>query len=159
MSPPYEINTRVRQEKGQDIAGACGQLALVNPGIAGAPRDIEDSVSRKYQSKLRDAALGREGKLKGKAVGAGKNGDVGGCGTGSKAGTCGTGSASAAQGGDCECEKSECICDYEPVAVSAEKAASAKAVVNKQTRSRYLCYANVLVPAVLFAAAGWVNKF
>lgn len=25
---PYKIHTRVRQEKGQDIAGACGQLAL-----------------------------------------------------------------------------------------------------------------------------------
>jgi hypothetical protein len=29
MSEPYFIHTRVRQEKGQDIAGACGQLALV----------------------------------------------------------------------------------------------------------------------------------
>lgn len=29
MSKPYEIHTRIRQEKGQDIAGACGQLALV----------------------------------------------------------------------------------------------------------------------------------
>lgn len=26
ISPPYEVHTRVRQEKGQDIAGACGQV-------------------------------------------------------------------------------------------------------------------------------------
>ena len=35
----------MRQEKGQDIAGACGQLALVNPGNVTAPAvggDIED---------------------------------------------------------------------------------------------------------------------
>lgn len=30
-SAPFSIHTRVRHEKGQDIAGACGQLALVNP--------------------------------------------------------------------------------------------------------------------------------
>lgn len=30
ISEPYKIHCRVRQEKGQDIAGACGQLALVN---------------------------------------------------------------------------------------------------------------------------------
>jgi adenine C2-methylase RlmN of 23S rRNA A2503 and tRNA A37 len=29
MSKPYDIHTRVRHEKGQDIAGACGQLAVV----------------------------------------------------------------------------------------------------------------------------------
>jgi adenine C2-methylase RlmN of 23S rRNA A2503 and tRNA A37 len=29
MSKPYDLHTRVRQEKGQDIAGACGQLAVV----------------------------------------------------------------------------------------------------------------------------------
>lgn len=153
MSPPYEINTRVRQEKGQDIAGACGQLALVNPGNAGAPRDIEDSVSRKYTTNLRDAALSREkGGRRGKAT-TGKSNASGTCGTGSKAGTCGSSS------GDCECEKSECICDYVPVAVSAKEAAGMKALARKESRSRWLCYANVLVPAVLFAAAGWVNKF
>ncbi len=30
ISEPYHIHCRVRQEKGQDIAGACGQLALVS---------------------------------------------------------------------------------------------------------------------------------
>ena len=30
-SEPFRIHTRVRREKGQDIAGACGQLALVKP--------------------------------------------------------------------------------------------------------------------------------
>ena len=45
MSPPYELHTRVRQEKGQDIAGACGQLALVNPG-KNANIDIEDADGR-----------------------------------------------------------------------------------------------------------------
>lgn len=29
IAEPYSIHTRVRQEKGQDIAGACGQLAVV----------------------------------------------------------------------------------------------------------------------------------
>lgn len=30
MSGPYWVHTRIRQEMGQDIAGACGQLALKN---------------------------------------------------------------------------------------------------------------------------------
>lgn len=52
-SAPFSIHTRVRHEKGQDIAGACGQLALVNPssslGIATtatSTRDIEDYGNR-----------------------------------------------------------------------------------------------------------------
>lgn len=36
ISHPYEIHTRVRQEKGQDIAGACGQLALVRAKETGS---------------------------------------------------------------------------------------------------------------------------
>jgi hypothetical protein len=38
ISKPYEIHTRIRQEKGQDIAGACGQLALVT-----AKKDMKDN--------------------------------------------------------------------------------------------------------------------
>jgi hypothetical protein len=47
--PPYYIFTRVRQEKGQDIAGACGQLALVRGNNKGGTsfadaqeKDVED---------------------------------------------------------------------------------------------------------------------
>jgi 23S rRNA (adenine(2503)-C(2))-methyltransferase len=39
-SPPYSIYTRVRQEMGQDIDGACGQLALVHAGAKDT--EIED---------------------------------------------------------------------------------------------------------------------
>lgn len=66
ISPPFEIHTRVRQEKGQDIAGACGQLALVNPGkgggdSAGASGDIEDFMGNaakkgKVKPPVRDAS-------------------------------------------------------------------------------------------------------
>ena len=47
----YEIFTRVRREMGQDIAGACGQLALVKVGdsnevIVAKIDDIEDVVKR-----------------------------------------------------------------------------------------------------------------
>ena len=43
-SDPYRLHTRVRGEKGQDIEGACGQLALVKPGSSRRPSsaDIED---------------------------------------------------------------------------------------------------------------------
>lgn len=57
-SEPFRLHTRVRQEKGQDIAGACGQLALVKraagtssptsvvdgnaPAAASLTTDIED---------------------------------------------------------------------------------------------------------------------
>lgn len=41
-SSEYQIHTRVRQEKGQDIAGACGQLALVKVDKLKA-HDIEDT--------------------------------------------------------------------------------------------------------------------
>jgi adenine C2-methylase RlmN of 23S rRNA A2503 and tRNA A37 len=45
MSPPYCIHTRVRQEKGQDIAGACGQLAVVNKRAEEKKlEDMEDSM-------------------------------------------------------------------------------------------------------------------
>lgn len=41
---PYGIYTRVRQEKGQDIAGACGQLALVRgQNTQGEHPDLEDT--------------------------------------------------------------------------------------------------------------------
>lgn len=35
MSDAYQVQTRIRVEMGQDIAGACGQLALVKPGSGG----------------------------------------------------------------------------------------------------------------------------
>lgn len=47
ISEPYRIVTRVRREMGQDIAGACGQLALVNPSEKTQPPDIEDAVKEK----------------------------------------------------------------------------------------------------------------
>lgn len=44
MSEPYLVHTRVRQEKGQDIAGACGQLAVVNKKAEEKKlSDLEDS--------------------------------------------------------------------------------------------------------------------
>lgn len=47
-SPPYSIYTRIRQEMGQDIDGACGQLALVHQQKGEHPghdsQDIEDMV-------------------------------------------------------------------------------------------------------------------
>ncbi|KAJ1432687.1 hypothetical protein B484DRAFT_327158 [Ochromonadaceae sp. CCMP2298] len=46
ISEPYVIHTRVRQEMGQDVAAACGQLALVSKKQDSAPRDIEDYGSR-----------------------------------------------------------------------------------------------------------------
>lgn len=39
---PYQIHTRVRHEMGQDVAAACGQLALVKEGA-----DIEDVMGPK----------------------------------------------------------------------------------------------------------------
>eukprot|EP01038_Epipyxis_sp_PR26KG_P011045 gene11045-14830_t len=39
---PYKIHTRVRLEKGQDIAGACGQLALVKTSSNQEIKEIED---------------------------------------------------------------------------------------------------------------------
>lgn len=43
QSEPYLIHTRIRQEMGQDIAGACGQLALVNKNKSNSLlKDIED---------------------------------------------------------------------------------------------------------------------
>lgn len=49
VGEPYKIHTRVRQEKGQDIAGACGQLALVKTRLVEAQNpatvtttDLED---------------------------------------------------------------------------------------------------------------------
>jgi adenine C2-methylase RlmN of 23S rRNA A2503 and tRNA A37 len=45
-SPPYSIYTRVRQEMGQDIDGACGQLALVHKSKEEKNRDIEDTLSQ-----------------------------------------------------------------------------------------------------------------
>ena len=44
-SPEYGIYTRVRQEMGQDIAGACGQLALVNPSSNPATATATDCCS------------------------------------------------------------------------------------------------------------------
>ena len=55
-SPQYRLFTRIRQEMGQDISGACGQLALVNPSKGtsdSSTKDIEDiagSMSAKNPS-------------------------------------------------------------------------------------------------------------
>lgn len=57
----------MRQEKGQDIAGACGQLALVNPGkgsensaSAGESRDIEDFMGNSSKKgKVRPPSRGK----------------------------------------------------------------------------------------------------
>jgi len=46
-SAQYRIYTRVRQEMGQDIAGACGQLALVNPIQS---KDIEDTFKNSQRN-------------------------------------------------------------------------------------------------------------
>lgn len=56
-SPPYDIHTRIRQEMGQDIAGACGQLALVNKSSV----DIEDIGKQKGKSttKVDDGSGGK----------------------------------------------------------------------------------------------------
>lgn len=52
--PEYQIHTRVRQEKGQDIAGACGQLALVKAKQANLEghieRDLEDIAKETIKS-------------------------------------------------------------------------------------------------------------
>jgi len=53
-SDQYRIFTRIRQEMGQDIAGACGQLALVSPGNvsekSSSVTDIEDVTNKKLKS-------------------------------------------------------------------------------------------------------------
>lgn len=54
----------MRQEKGQDIAGACGQLALVNPGSAqktgGEGIDIEDAAGNRSSKKGKQAVRGKK---------------------------------------------------------------------------------------------------
>jgi len=58
-SAPYDIHTRVRGEKGQDIEAACGQLALVKPGEGrnntnAASFDLEDlGLPKNVKSKLK----------------------------------------------------------------------------------------------------------
>jgi wyosine [tRNA(Phe)-imidazoG37] synthetase (radical SAM superfamily) len=53
ISKPYEIHTRVRQEKGQDIAGACGQLALVT-----AKKEIKESDEKAHtHNKMEEIAM------------------------------------------------------------------------------------------------------
>ena len=47
----HNIMVRVRTEMGQDIAGACGQLALVNPGKVIDTTDIEDIGKGKSNKK------------------------------------------------------------------------------------------------------------
>lgn len=53
-SDEYKIFSRVRQEMGQDIAGACGQLALKSPGQTSiddrSVNDIEDLMNRGKKS-------------------------------------------------------------------------------------------------------------
>lgn len=70
MGKPYEIHTRVRQEKGQDIAGACGQLALVNPGSTksgGEGNDIEDAVGQRGNKRSKPAVRGKKERAEGSA--------------------------------------------------------------------------------------------
>lgn len=55
QSSPYRIHTRVRQEMGQDIDGACGQLALSSKAVSKKKAknmvDIEDVHLRRESSK------------------------------------------------------------------------------------------------------------
>ncbi len=46
MSSPYYIHTRIRQEMGQDIAGACGQLVIKKTGPS---KSIEENKSRELE--------------------------------------------------------------------------------------------------------------
>jgi hypothetical protein len=52
-SAPYFVHTRIRQEMGQDISGACGQLALSNPKTCGDV-DMEDISGKNESSKSRN---------------------------------------------------------------------------------------------------------
>jgi sorting nexin-8 len=85
-SPPYNIHTRMRTEMGQDIAGACGQLALVkNPNQKNASldlaeqRDIEDTMDKKKTgSRMRNPKSTKYGSKydkNGKRIGGDAEGD------------------------------------------------------------------------------------
>ncbi len=67
---PYKLKTRVRKEMGQDIAGACGQLALValnsDSSKSSSMRDVEDTVpssssGKRSQTVLRNGATTSRG--------------------------------------------------------------------------------------------------
>jgi len=54
-SAPFGLHTRVRQEKGQDIAGACGQLALVSGESSKKSHvssDLEDMAGKKNSLRI-----------------------------------------------------------------------------------------------------------
>ena len=76
ISAPHHIYTRVRQEKGQDIAGACGQLALVNPGKASAAassKDIEDVAGDSAKSSRQGRIAGSARTQRSMAIGSTSN--------------------------------------------------------------------------------------
>ena len=60
---PYRLKTRVRKEMGQDIAGACGQLALVTAAPVGSGaaatsvRDVEDTLPSSSSSQKRSKTV------------------------------------------------------------------------------------------------------
>lgn len=57
IAEPYGIHTRVRHEKGQDIAGACGQLAVVNKRADEKKLgDLEDGVIMPGAAPIRSAS-------------------------------------------------------------------------------------------------------
>ena len=56
---PYLLHTRVRQEMGQDIAGACGQLALVRKSTDVPATDVEDLVGNRFASHSKSDMQGK----------------------------------------------------------------------------------------------------
>jgi hypothetical protein len=121
----------VRQEKGQDIAGACGQLALVNPGNVTAPAaggDIEDMAGSGGAGAGKGSANGAAGKGKGKKGGAECSGDAETC----QSAECTGGSRGSSSDG-------------------GKKTAGAEVAVRKKelSRSALWCVANLLVPVGL----------
>jgi hypothetical protein len=130
ISEPYQIHTRVRQEKGQDIAGACGQLALVNPGNVTAPAaggDIEDMAGSGGGSAA--------GKVRAVEKGSGK--------TAKGSAQC-TGDAQTCQSADCSGGSRERVGDKK-----AAHTADGMMVKRELSRSALLCFANLLVPVGL----------
>lgn len=119
----------MRQEKGQDIAGACGQLALVNPSKAStASKDIEDVAG----------GLGKESR-KGRAAAS------------ARAQRHASSSSVGCSGDKDTCQSPECT--------GSTAAANVVSSVSKGSvpRSTMLCYANVLIP-VVFAAVGLMKQ-
>lgn len=142
MSEPYSINTRVRQEKGQDIAGACGQLALVNPGSAGggATRDIEDAVGGGKKPAGRSPTKGKDTERRSNDSSSGSSGSSGSGGCVGGGGGCGVG------GKGCDCSQGDCLCTPSPVPSQG---------CSKLKFSTALCYANLAIPVLLTVATAF----